>query len=445
MSESTRPSGALNGDGGIDGSSAGPVPPPSRAGGAGLAAVFASLLDARGDGALLRGALRRRSDLRVPYGLLLVCGPDCDPPALGRVIAGRVPRGIAVCCSDASPRHAAVVVPAPSGALWAHAVDVARTEAAARCGLVVPRAPVLGLRALRAAYFAALADAGLAVALDLSGPVVAEADLVVPRMLAALPAADQETLLHPLCPILCLAAPQRSAYVRTLDALHRHGGTCAGAAAVLHVHPNTVRYRMDRIEEMTGLRLDDPHDRLRIDLAATLVVLRGWPPDLQPDFGLSFRERPVVDFQSEQLAGVLPRRDGEVRAQGDQEVAAAQGDHLGKHRRADQGLGAGRLHGGELGVDGQAFAVAATGLGEARRRAVATPGIARLERVVPVATDLADLDSAGEAVPSHVASFPLTTGGRTSVAGQRATRAGGSGAARVVGVAARAVDIVPRL
>ncbi len=103
MSESTRPCGAPNGDGGIDGSSAGPVPPPSPRGGAGVAAVFAALLDAQSDGALLRGALRRRSDLRLPHGLLLVCGPDCDPLVLGRVIAGRLPGGVAV-CGGGAPR-----------------------------------------------------------------------------------------------------------------------------------------------------------------------------------------------------------------------------------------------------------------------------------------------------------------------------------------------------
>jgi DNA-binding PucR family transcriptional regulator len=159
--------------------------------------------------------------------------------------------------------------------------------------VVLPRTPVLGLRALRASYFAAVADAGLAVAMDLAGPLVGDAELVVPRMLAALPGADQEALLAPLQPILNLPSAQRSAYVRTLDALYRHGGTQTGAAAVLHVHANTVRYRMDRIEEMTGMRLDDPRDRMRLDLAAMLVVLRGWPPDVEYDFGLSVREEPL--------------------------------------------------------------------------------------------------------------------------------------------------------
>jgi sugar diacid utilization regulator len=269
------------------------VPPPSSPGGhRARLALFDALLRDRRDEHLVRLALRRRLDLRVAHGLLLVCGPDCDPTALGRVIAGRASRAVAVAVPEGTPRHAAVVVPCVTHGMWRHALSVAAPEAAARTGLVIARPPVLGLRALRASYCAAVADAGLAVALDAEGPMVTERELVVPRMLSALPASDQDTLLEPLTPILSLPGPQRSAYVRTLDALHRHGGTQSSAAAVLHVHPNTVRYRIDRIEEMTGLHLDDPRDRLRLDLAAMLVVLRGHPPDRDTDFGLAFREEP---------------------------------------------------------------------------------------------------------------------------------------------------------
>lgn len=288
MSESTRPPGAPgNGDGGADGTR-GPVPPPSR--GRPSAALFAALLGDRGDEPLLRRALRSRADLRAPHGLLLVCGVDCDPVALGRLIAGRVPRGVSVAGAVEEPRHAAVVVPAPVQRIWTHALEVASAEARARSGLVVHRAPQAGLRALRAAYFAALADAALAVTLDLPGPLVDEAELVIPRMLAALPAPDQEVLLAPLRPVLDLPAPHRDAYIRTLDTLHHHGGTVLRAAEILHLHPNTVRYRIARLEEMTGLRLDDPRDRLRLDLATALVRLRGLPPQRDDDFGLSFRQ-----------------------------------------------------------------------------------------------------------------------------------------------------------
>ncbi|HXA30469.1 MAG TPA: helix-turn-helix domain-containing protein [Candidatus Angelobacter sp.] len=451
MVESTRRSGAHdNGDGGIDGSQ-GPVPPPTRPG-CGLSTVFEALLGDRRDEEFLRLALRRRVDLRVAHGLLLVCGPDCDAARLSRAIAGRVPRGVAVDAPVGSPRHAVVVVPSPSRAMWAHALAEARTEAQARQGLVLPRGPMLGLRALRAAYFAALADAGLAVALDLTGPLVGEAELVVPRMLAGLSAADQATLLDPLRPVLALPPAQRSGYVRTIDALFRHRGVLPDAALTLHLHPNTVRYRVDRIEELTGLRLADPQDRMRLDLAAMLVTLRGWPPDLHPEVVRQMRERPERRFRvdampdpnwlawaagrSDQLAGILAGMDGEVGAQRHHLVARAERDDLGEHGRPDQRRGL-QVIGGGVGVDGEAFAVAAARLDQAGRGTVAAAGVERLEGVVSLAADLADLDGADEAVSTHAAQVSLSRCGTTSggFAGRthdsrgRFRSAGGSGLA----------------
>jgi len=291
MAESTRPPGAPdNGDGDTDGTGD-PVPPPTPAGcGASRATLFEALFRDRGDERLLREAMRRRTDLHSPFGLVLVCGPDCDVAALGRVLAGRLPRAVSIAVPDGPVAHAAVVLPVPAPPIWSHALAIAAAEAPARSGLVLPRLPVVGMRALRASYFTALSDAALAVALDLAGPLVAERELVVPRMLAALPAHDQELLLEPLRPVLTLPAPQRMSYVRTLDALHRHGGTLLRAAATLHVHPNTVRYRLARVEELTGMHLDDPRDRMRLDLAAMLVTLRGGPPGREDDFGMCLRQ-----------------------------------------------------------------------------------------------------------------------------------------------------------
>jgi hypothetical protein len=398
----------------------------------------------RCDAEFVRRALRRRLDLRVPYGLLLVCGPDCDPGLLGRVIAARVPRAVAVPEADGDPPHTAVVLPAPTPSVWSHALLGAATEAAARTGLVVSRAPVHGLRALRAAYFAAVADAGLAIAIDAEGPMVTERELVVPRMLAALGNAEQDTLLEPLRPILALPSPQRRAYVRTLDALHRRGGTQAGAASILHIHPNTVRYRIDRIEELTRMHLDNPSHRMLLDLAAMLVVLRGQPPDRDHDFGLTLREEPehayVRDIRGQylgavslldssppggddvsescapalpELAGALARVDHDVGTQPHQGLARAQRDHLGKHPQADPRLGQHLLGLGLL--EGHAFAVAAPRLDEAGGGAVAAARVARLEGVVALATDLADLDCSEEAVSTHAAPGErLATGAVTS-------------------------------
>jgi DNA-binding PucR family transcriptional regulator len=64
----------------------------------------------------------------------------------------------------------------------------------------------------------------------------------------------------------------------TLQAYRDSFGDIASAAAWLHVHPNTVRYRVRRIEKLLGTSLADPDDRLVLALG-----LRAMPsgPDLR--------------------------------------------------------------------------------------------------------------------------------------------------------------------
>jgi DNA-binding PucR family transcriptional regulator len=45
-----------------------------------------------------------------------------------------------------------------------------------------------------------------------------------------------------------------------------HPGAPAEAARAIHVHPNTMRYRMARIADLAGLDLDDPVVRLAVRL-----------------------------------------------------------------------------------------------------------------------------------------------------------------------------------
>ena len=60
---------------------------------------------------------------------------------------------------------------------------------------------------------------------------------------------------------------------------------CAKAdhpAESLFVHRNTLLYRMDRIQELTGLQLDQANMRLALHLALRLWQLR---PENEPDAG----------------------------------------------------------------------------------------------------------------------------------------------------------------
>ncbi|WP_347350477.1 helix-turn-helix domain-containing protein [Intrasporangium sp.] len=55
-------------------------------------------------------------------------------------------------------------------------------------------------------------------------------------------------------------------YARTLAAWLDHPGDPRSAAARLHVHPNTLRYRLNRLTEVVDIHLEDPDVRLAIRL-----------------------------------------------------------------------------------------------------------------------------------------------------------------------------------
>lgn len=73
-----------------------------------------------------------------------------------------------------------------------------------------------------------------------------------------------------LAPILGVAAVGRSQRVATLRAVLEHS-SAAAAAEALGIHRNTLLYRVSRIEERTGWRLDDPDLRLALAMAVRIV------------------------------------------------------------------------------------------------------------------------------------------------------------------------------
>lgn len=66
---------------------------------------------------------------------------------------------------------------------------------------------------------------------------------------------------------------QRQAHlVGTLETYLEHRGSLRATAEALHVHPNTVRQRLDRIEQLTGIDLDR-EDLLTLEVVVKLVRL----------------------------------------------------------------------------------------------------------------------------------------------------------------------------
>ncbi|HEU5085934.1 MAG TPA: helix-turn-helix domain-containing protein [Roseiflexaceae bacterium] len=60
---------------------------------------------------------------------------------------------------------------------------------------------------------------------------------------------------------------QRAELLKTLQAFFEHLGNLARTAEALHVHRNTLLYRLERIRDISGMNLDDPDDRLALWLA----------------------------------------------------------------------------------------------------------------------------------------------------------------------------------
>jgi hypothetical protein len=76
---------------------------------------------------------------------------------------------------------------------------------------------------------------------------------------------------------------QRSgALVETLDAYFESGGNATAAAKALHVHPNTVSRRLERISELLGPDWQQPQRMLEIQVALQLARVRGGLSD-DPD------------------------------------------------------------------------------------------------------------------------------------------------------------------
>ncbi|AVV47956.1 PucR family transcriptional regulator [Streptomyces sp. P3] len=124
----------------------------------------------------------------------------------------------------------------------------------------------------QALRFARLALAGLPG----DGPGVARFDDSPLAMLVAAAPAEATRLVEVvLRPVLDLPTAERARLLETLGHWFAAGGVASEAAELLFVHPNTVRYRLRRVEKLTGRSLSEP--RTLADLGAALHALRILP------------------------------------------------------------------------------------------------------------------------------------------------------------------------
>jgi len=112
------------------------------------------------------------------------------------------------------------------------------------------------------------------------GTVSAFGDLGILRLLLQVP--DLSELRSFAADVLGKLAvheqEHKSEYLTTLACYFRENNSPQRASRILHVHPNTVAYRVKRIEEITGLRLDNYTDRLIAQVALEILDALGEEP-----------------------------------------------------------------------------------------------------------------------------------------------------------------------
>jgi hypothetical protein len=144
--------------------------------------------------------------------------------------------------------------------------QLARALAGARGAVGDSVAPAEALRSARHA----------ALALQLAGEweVVESSERLPELLLLGDPALAAALVDRRLAPLAALPAGRRERLVETLRAWLDTHGEVRAAAEMLHVHTQTVRYRLDRLRELLGDGLDDPDARLELALA---LRARGTP------------------------------------------------------------------------------------------------------------------------------------------------------------------------
>ncbi|WP_079406229.1 PucR family transcriptional regulator [Streptomyces sp. 3211] len=122
--------------------------------------------------------------------------------------------------------------------------------------------PVRGLADLPAAWEQAVAAARAAAAQPRFGPVAQWSAIGPYRMLASLAA---DPVDDPAA--RTLLTPANRELARTAEVFLDCAGQAGRAAAALGIHRQTLYYRLGRVEQLTGLDLDEGEDRLLLHMA----------------------------------------------------------------------------------------------------------------------------------------------------------------------------------
>ncbi len=252
------------------------------------------LLDlvAEGEARTMELAARLRSFQIDPDQPLVAIALAAEPPEDASVI-----RRAARAAAGALSRHGIPGVIAVDGSLAiAIASDADGTALAADLAQAIRREGIdvnaavgspahAGARGLRRSVAEARLAADYARFRGGDGGVTTYADAGSYRVLLAAQSGDSRAAFARavLGPVLDHDRERGVDLVETLDAFLRNGGHWQQVAQGLHLHVNTLRYRIGRVEELTGRSLSSFEERVNLFIALEALRSAGGPTELLED------------------------------------------------------------------------------------------------------------------------------------------------------------------
>jgi hypothetical protein len=154
------------------------------------------------------------------------------------------------------------VIPGAGGAAHRKEIERAAGGVVAAVGPTTARPELSSSWSLAAAALGA-AEAGAIMA---DGPIWAEGN-ITSLLLFESGGLAERLAARRLGPLDELTPAARARMEETALAYVQHGGNAAAMARALHLHPQTIRYRLGRLRELLGEALGDPDARFELELA----------------------------------------------------------------------------------------------------------------------------------------------------------------------------------
>lgn len=251
---------------------------------------FVSQLIARSgvsDAAMQAWAARLTLDLRVPRAMFVLEVPEAGKrldqvlTQLQQVQADLALRWPALLTAVVSPGELAMLDAFPAaGPQQARAQQgrqrLQELHQVAQQALASPFTLAMGvalpgLDGASASYESARQTARVGRARDQAQPLHSYLELSLPVLLSGLQDGWQAgQLRQTLAPLR--ARDRSGVLLRTLSAWFRHHSHPTATARALHIHRNTLDYRLQKVAELTGLNLDETDDRLLLYVALQLTM-----------------------------------------------------------------------------------------------------------------------------------------------------------------------------